>query len=204
MVLCPMAAWESRTRPGNHPPSGASHSRCSARFFYSASLASKSFACRLRTAAIQMIFDSQRAGAFNRATPGFSNHRRNITHGFVVISNLSPRTGSLHGSQARRSYRQGCLRRRLGADQLSKRDRSLITVAALVALYRPEQLRVPYRTRTRQRRDQNRDFGNHHPDGLLLRMADGDDGRVRRERGLRKAPVAPQTRGVFSNQAEEK
>jgi alkylhydroperoxidase/carboxymuconolactone decarboxylase family protein YurZ len=52
-----------------------------------------------------------------------------------------PRQAAQFRAEAHRAHRQRPLRRCLGAPGPSKRDRSLITVAALIALNRTEQLR---------------------------------------------------------------
>ena len=67
---------------------------------------------------------------------------------------------------------------------LSKRDRSLITVAALVALYRPDQLKG-HTARAGQRRHQGGDRRAHHPSGVLRRLAQRHVGRQDRQAGLR-------------------
>ena len=73
---------------------------------------------------------------------------------------------------------------------LSKRDRSLITVATLTALYRSDQLRGHIGARARQRRDPGRDRRGHHAHGDLRRLADrGERGR-HRQGGLRR-PLGP-------------
>ena len=59
---------------------------------------------------------------------------------------------------------------------LSKRDRSLITLAALVALYRPEQLRGHLERALKNGVDAGRDRRADHPLGVLLRLAHGDVG----------------------------
>jgi 4-carboxymuconolactone decarboxylase len=61
--------------------------------------------------------------------------------------------------------------------QLSKRDRSLATVAALVALYRPEQLRFHLQNALNNGR-------SHHPSRVLRGLAQRDDRRDRRQRGI--------------------
>src|SRR5215472_8318511 len=63
--------------------------------------------------------------------------------------------------------------------QLSKRERSLITCAALVAMGKTEQMNFHF-PRDRKRRDAGRDCRAHHPTGVLRRLAQrdvGDDAR---------------------------
>ena len=69
---------------------------------------------------------------------------------------------------------------------LSKRDRSLITVAALIATYRPEQLEVAPDARDRQRRHAGRDHRGDHASGVLCRLAGRDVGRAARLHGARR------------------
>jgi 4-carboxymuconolactone decarboxylase len=66
---------------------------------------------------------------------------------------------------------------------LSKRDRSLITVAVLLATYRPEQLRGHLQRALDNgvtQGDARRNWGTDHPPGLLLWVASVGDGRHRR------------------------
>src|SRR3954469_6596011 len=58
---------------------------------------------------------------------------------------------------------------------LSKRDRSLITVAALIAMNRTEQLRFHIPKRDQERGDQGRDDRSRHAPGLLRRVAQRDE-----------------------------
>ena len=60
---------------------------------------------------------------------------------------------------------------------LSRRDRSLITVASLLALGREKQLEG-HLARPRQRRDPRRDQRAHHAPRLLRRLARRDDRRA--------------------------
>jgi 4-carboxymuconolactone decarboxylase len=54
---------------------------------------------------------------------------------------------------------------------LSKRDRSLITVAMLAALYRTDEMRGHMQRALRQRRDEDRAERADHPRGVLCRLA---------------------------------
>ena len=56
--------------------------------------------------------------------------------------------------------------------QLSKRDRSLVTVAALIALNRPEQLRSHLLMARKKRGDAGRASRDYHPPGVLLWLAE--------------------------------
>ena len=56
---------------------------------------------------------------------------------------------------------------------LSKRDRSLITVAALIAMYRPEQLTSHLSLAMRERPQQRGDRRGHHASRLLCLLALG-------------------------------
>ena len=55
---------------------------------------------------------------------------------------------------------------------LSPRDRSLITVACLIALYRTNELPFHLRKAIEQRRRARRDRRGDHPSRLLFRLAD--------------------------------
>jgi 4-carboxymuconolactone decarboxylase len=70
--------------------------------------------------------------------------------------------------------------------ELSKRDRSLVTVAALIALNRPEQLRS-HLTRARDTGGADR---NHHAPRVLLWVAEPHHRCRRGEGGLRKEMTA--------------
>src|SRR5205807_7239973 len=59
--------------------------------------------------------------------------------------------------------------------ELSKRDRSLITVAALIALNRPDQLRFHLAQSCRKWRSTGRTHRSHHSSRVLLRMAERND-----------------------------
>src|SRR4029450_12333414 len=72
---------------------------------------------------------------------------------------------------------------------LSKRDRSLITLAALTALYRPDQAEGSHRARARPRRDEGGDRRAHHPPGVLRGLAQRDVRREGRQTGLRGEEV---------------
>ncbi len=69
---------------------------------------------------------------------------------------------------------------------LSKRDRSLITVATLVALYRPEQLRGHLRRALAHgvTKDEIVELITHL--AFLLGLADGHDGRPDRQGNIRR------------------
>jgi alkylhydroperoxidase/carboxymuconolactone decarboxylase family protein YurZ len=66
--------------------------------------------------------------------------------------------------------------------ELSKRDRSLITVAALIALNRPDQLRFHLGKAVRERSQKRRIDRSHHASGVLLGLAKCNDCRSTRER----------------------
>ena len=72
---------------------------------------------------------------------------------------------------------------------LSKRDRSLVTLAALIATYRPEQLETPPDARHRQRRDQGGNHRGDHAPCVLCGMACGDVGRAARLHGTCRKPA---------------
>ena len=72
---------------------------------------------------------------------------------------------------------------------LSKRDRSLITVAALVALYRTRGIAGPSRPRADQWRDQGRAGRAHHAPRLLRRLAERDVGDAWRPRRCSPPPT---------------
>src|SRR5438874_11759576 len=59
--------------------------------------------------------------------------------------------------------------------ELSKRDRSLITVAALIALNRPDQLRFHLAQSCRKWRSTGRTHRSHHSSRVRLRMAGRND-----------------------------
>ena len=67
---------------------------------------------------------------------------------------------------------------------LSKRDRSLITVATLVALYPHRAVAGAHRAGPGQRRNQGRDRRSHHPHGFLRRLAHRGQRGEGGERGL--------------------
>ena len=60
---------------------------------------------------------------------------------------------------------------------LSKRDRSLITVATLMSTYRPQQLRPHLQRCPGQRSHPGRNRRTHYALGVLLRLAGSHDGR---------------------------
>ena len=66
---------------------------------------------------------------------------------------------------------------------LSQRDRSLITVACLIALYRTNELPVPPWESDRERRQPRRDRRDDHPPRLLFGLADRQHGARNRSRG---------------------
>ena len=74
--------------------------------------------------------------------------------------------------------------------ELSKRDRSLITVAALITNGSTEQLRRPPRAGQGQRSERGRAQGGHHPPRVLRRLAPGDVRRHRCEGDLRRLTAA--------------
>ena len=74
-------------------------------------------------------------------------------------------------------------------EELSKRDRSLITVAALITNGSTEQ-RGPPRAGQGQRSERSRAQGGHHPPGVLRRLASGDVRRHRCEGDLRRLTAA--------------
>ena len=74
--------------------------------------------------------------------------------------------------------------------ELSKRDRSLITVAALITNGSTEQLRTPSRAGQGQRSERGRAQGGHHPPRVLRRLAPGDVRRHRCEGDLRRLTAA--------------
>ena len=67
---------------------------------------------------------------------------------------------------------------------LSKRDRSLITVATLMSTYRPQQLRPHLQRAPRQWRHPGRNRRADYALGVLLRLAGSHDGRQYCQRGL--------------------
>ena len=69
---------------------------------------------------------------------------------------------------------------------LSKRDRSLITCAALVALNRTEQQLGHFSARHRQRRHEGRAHRADHASCLLFRLADRHVGGQRRQESVRR------------------
>ncbi len=69
--------------------------------------------------------------------------------------------------------------------ELSKRDRSLITCAVLVATYRPEQLRGHLGRALFNGLSKEELVRTHHPCRLLRRLAGGHDGGEHRARGVR-------------------
>ena len=73
--------------------------------------------------------------------------------------------------------------------ELSKRDRSLITCAALVALQRPDQLRAHLGRAARKRRDQGRVGRTYHPPCFLHVMADFGHCGQQRQGSLRQTAV---------------
>ena len=74
--------------------------------------------------------------------------------------------------------------------ELSKRDRSLITVAALITNGSTEQLRGHLARAKGQRSDRGRAQGGHHPPRVLRRLASGDVRRHRCEGDLRRLTAA--------------
>ena len=72
--------------------------------------------------------------------------------------------------------------------ELSKRDRSMITVASLIALYRTDQLRGHLGRALDNGRNEGGNLRNHLPHGLLRRLAYRCQCRPRRKGGLRRAP----------------
>ena len=73
---------------------------------------------------------------------------------------------------------------------LSKRDRSLIVVATLIALGREKQLVGHLERALEQRCDQGRAERGHHPSRLLRRLAGRDDRRPRRQGRVREKVTA--------------
>ena len=70
---------------------------------------------------------------------------------------------------------------------LGKRDRSLVTIAALVSRYRPEQLEVHIGRALDNGVTAEELAETHHPPGLLRRLARGHDGGQRAHQGARGA-----------------
>ena len=58
---------------------------------------------------------------------------------------------------------------------LSPRDRSLVTITSLIALYRVNEIAVPSEAGARKRRHPRRNHRRDHPSGLLRRLAARDD-----------------------------
>jgi hypothetical protein len=63
------------------------------------------------------------------------------------------------------------VRRHLGASELSKRDRSLITVAALIRRRQRRAAHVPPEPGQRKRRHRGRAYRDYHSSGLLQWVA---------------------------------
>ena len=74
--------------------------------------------------------------------------------------------------------------------ELSKRDRSLVTMAALVALNRPRPVAIPSRQSPRERSQKRGVDRGHHSPGVLLRMAECNDRRPACKRSFRKKLIA--------------
>ena len=68
---------------------------------------------------------------------------------------------------------------------LSQRDRSLVTVSALIAMNRPDRS-IPHRTGASKRRHGRGDRRDHHASGVLRRLAKCDQCGGRCERGFRE------------------
>ena len=94
------------------------------------------------------------------------------------------------------------VRRCLGAPELSKRDRSLIVCATLIALGREKQLVGHLERALDNGVTKRRDRRNHHPPGLLCRLAGGDDCGAGRQGRVRK--VAADSVGKYAREGEMK
>ena len=92
--------------------------------------------------------------------------------------------------------------------ELSKRDRSLITVAVLTALYRTDQLRGHIGRALDNGVTKDEIAESDSPHGLLRRLAHRRQRRPRRQRGLRRALAShnvpsPSTRGKVRERVSE-
>ena len=71
--------------------------------------------------------------------------------------------------------------------ELCARDRSIVTVAALIARNQTVDLSFVSRPGARQRRHRRRDFRNHHASCVLCRLVECDVGGRSCEAGVRRA-----------------
>src|SRR5712664_2097850 len=89
----------------------------------------------------------------------------------------------------------GDLWKRLG---LSPRDRSIVTLSALIRAKSSDRVAVPFESRARQWREARRDFRDHHASRVLFQVGECHVGRRDRERRLRQASnqIRPASAGV--------